>query len=75
MEKPPKYITDTPYNDLVNLLINLEQTKEDLWKYHPANKEKKDIVKDYFNVEKDIELIQKQLKTLEAEQKEWYDAH
>ena len=67
MEKPPKYITDTPYNDLVNLLINLEQTKENLWKYHPANKEKNDIIKDYFSVEKDIESIQKQLKTLEAE--------
>ena len=75
MEKPPKYITDTPYNDLVNLLINLEQTKGDLWKYHPANKEKNDIIRDYFSVEKDIESIQKQLKTLEAEQKEWYDAH
>lgn len=47
--------------ELINQLISLHQLKEDLWVYHPANKNKRDIVKDYFKLTQDIESIEKQM--------------
>jgi hypothetical protein len=47
--------------ELINQLITLYQLKEDLWKYHPANKNKNDIIKDYFKIEQEISLIEETL--------------
>lgn len=73
MEEQTSYGVDDRYTHLVNQLIQLEQSKREVWKYHPANKQKNDIIKDYFEIEKEIETIEQKIKTLDAKSEEWHD--
>jgi hypothetical protein len=45
---------DEKRENLVNDIIILNRIAEDLWQYHPDNKDKIDIVKSYSNIQAKI---------------------
>jgi hypothetical protein len=45
---------DEKRENLVNDIIILNRMVEDLWQYHPDNKDKIDIVKSYSNIQAKI---------------------
>lgn len=51
--------------DLINDLISVTVVMEEIWKYHPSNPNKIDIVTEYENLEKIKQLIELDLDRLE----------
>jgi hypothetical protein len=44
--------------ELVNDLVSISTVMDEVWRYHPNNKDKKDIIKEYkilLKIQKDIE--------------------
>jgi|TARA_B110000444_G_scaffold228097_1_gene233665 hypothetical protein len=55
----PEQIRDQKYSELMEDLLSTATVKEELWRYHPDNPNKKDVEKEYdilIQIEKDIEL-------------------
>ncbi len=50
--------------ELVNDLIACETVKEEIWKFHPDNPKKKDVVKEYKILEQVSEGLKKELESL-----------
>jgi ubiquinone biosynthesis protein UbiJ len=50
---------------LIDLIFFLSEIQGDVWRYHPNNPEKIDIVEQYDAVSEEIEEIKKQLDSLE----------
>jgi hypothetical protein len=45
--------------ELVNDLVSISTVMDEVWRYHPNNKDRKDIIKEYdilIKIQKDIEL-------------------
>jgi|TARA_B100000795_G_scaffold37500_1_gene24725 hypothetical protein len=70
MKKVVEYTEEEIFNnkktDLVNDLIAISVVKEELWRYHPNNPKKVDVVTEYDDLdqmEKDIELELAELKS------------
>ena len=51
--------------ELINLILSLSEIQYDVWRYHPNNPEKIDIVEQYNAVSEEIEKIKKKLESLE----------
>jgi hypothetical protein len=51
--------------DLINDLISVTVVMEEIWKYHPSNPNKIDIITEYENLEKIKQLIELDLDRLE----------
>lgn len=51
--------------DLINDLISVTVVMEEIWKYHPTNPNKIDIVTEYENLEEIKQLIELDLDRLE----------
>ena len=51
--------------ELINLIFFLSEIQGDVWRYHPDNPEKVDIVEQYNAVSEVIEEVKKQLESLE----------
>jgi len=53
----PEQIRDQKYSELMEDLLSTATVKEELWRYHPDNPNKKDVEKEYdilIQIEKDI---------------------
>ena len=51
--------------ELVNEVIFLNERMEDLWRYHPDNPNKVDVVGEYNNIKKELDLIEDELDLIE----------
>ena len=51
--------------NLVNDLIKLNRMAEDLWQYHPDNKDKIDIVKSFDNIQAKIKEKETEIERLD----------
>lgn len=51
--------------DLQNQLISMHNIKDDVWRYHPANENFVNPIKEYDNLVSQIEKIEKQSSELE----------
>ena len=57
---------DNQKAELINDLMATATVKEEVWRYHPDNPNKKDVVKEYdilCQIEKDLELENEELKS------------
>lgn len=57
---------DNQKAELINDLMATATVKEEVWRYHPDNPDKKDVVKEYdilCQIERDLELEIEELKT------------
>ena len=57
---------DNQKAELINDLMPTATVKEEVWRYHPDNPNKKDVVKEYdilCQIEKDLELEIEELKS------------
>jgi hypothetical protein len=57
---------DNQKAELINDLMATATVKEEVWRYHPDNPNKKDVVKEYdilCQIEKDLELEIEELKS------------
>jgi len=55
--------------ELINDLLATSTVKEEVWRYHPDNPNKKDVVKEYdvlCQIERDLELELEELKSQEC---------
>jgi len=55
--------------ELINDLLATATVKEEIWRYHPDNPNKKDVVKEYdvlCQIERDLELELEELKSQEC---------
>jgi len=55
--------------ELINDLLATATVKEEVWRYHPDNPNKKDVVKEYdvlCQIERDLELELEELKSQEC---------
>ena len=50
--------------ELVNEVIFLNDRLEDLWRYHPENPKKIDVVWEYNNVKNELDLIEDRIQQL-----------
>lgn len=50
--------------ELVNDLISCTTVMDEVWKYHPNNPEKKDVVREYEMLEKMKSQIEEEIKNL-----------
>lgn len=54
----PEQIKDNQKSELIDDLLATSTVKEEVWRYHPDNPNKKDVVKEYdilCQIEKDLE--------------------
>ena len=49
---------------LVNEIIFLNDRLEDLWRYHPENPKKIDVVWEYNNIKNELDLIEDRIQQL-----------
>ena len=56
---------DEKRENLVNDIIMLNRMAEDLWQYHPDNKDKINIVKSYNNIQAKINEKETEIKGLD----------
>lgn len=57
---------DNQKAELINDLMATATVKEEVWRYHPDNPDKKDVVKEYdilCQIERDLELEIEELKS------------
>ena len=52
--------------DLINQLVDLANVKDDLWKYHPDNPKKVNIVQEYAKICAEIAGIEGELASLHS---------
>lgn len=52
--------------DLINQLVDLANVKDDLWKYHPDNPKKINIVQEYAKICAEIAGIEGELASLHS---------
>ena len=50
--------------ELVNEVIFLNDRMEDLWRYHPDNPNKVDVVWEYNNIKNELDLIEDRIQQL-----------
>lgn len=50
--------------ELVNEVIFLNERMEDLWRYHPDNPNKVDVVWEYNNIKNELDLIEDRIQQL-----------
>ena len=50
--------------ELVNEVIFLNDRLEDLWRYHPENPKKIDVVWEYNNIKNELDLIEDRIQQL-----------
>lgn len=58
---------NTLFEDLLNDLIHWGHLKEDIWKYHPDNPERVDIVDEYNRISEKFEQIKSLLKQIKID--------
>jgi len=57
--------------ELINDLLATSTVMEELWNYHPENPNKKDVIKEYQTLLKIQKDIEKELKELEQQYRNW----
>ena len=56
-------------SELINDLMATITVMEDYWRFHPANPDKQDVVKEYQQLEAIKESIEEEIKQLDAKDK------
>ena len=60
---------DNQKSELIDDLLATATVKEEVWRYHPDNPNRKDVIKEYdilCQIERDLELELKELKSQEC---------
>lgn len=62
---------DLQKSELINDLLATSTVMEELWNYHPENPNKKDVIEEYQTLLKIQKDIEKELKELEQQYRNW----